>query len=71
MVVPVGAVTLPMVVTLADTEAETEVVPVEVVGAAVDASETRVSVKEYAAAQAERFNPFGQHHVFPVVSLVQ
>ena len=59
------------VVTLADTEIESDVVPEELVGAAGDVSETRVSVKEYAAAQALRLNPFGQHHVFPVVSLVQ
>jgi hypothetical protein len=50
-----------MLVALADTETDVGAVVDEL---AVAVSETRAPVKEYAAAQAARLNPFGQHHVF-------
>jgi hypothetical protein len=55
-------------VALADTETEVGAVVGEL---AVAVSETRAPVKEYAAAQAARPSPFGQHHVFPLESWVQ
>jgi hypothetical protein len=57
-----------MLVALADTETEVGTVVGEL---AVAVSETRAPVKEYAAAQAARPSPFGQHHVFPLESWVQ